>query len=66
MHTTRPIQVPASTPAKSPAFDGLSFVKYMKNIGRQYKKQAMELVSICRLFAQAQDQTSRSYDDLRR
>jgi hypothetical protein len=35
-------------------FDKLSFVKYMKNIGRAYRKQAMELVSICRVFVQVQ------------
>ena len=28
----------------------------MKNIGRVYRKQATELVSICRSFVQAQDQ----------
>jgi hypothetical protein len=38
-------------------FDKLSFVRYMKNVGRAYRKQSMELVSICRTFSQAQKQT---------
>ncbi|KAI0251685.1 hypothetical protein BJV78DRAFT_417870 [Lactifluus subvellereus] len=42
---------------KPSRFDRLGFVKYMKNIGRVYRKQAMELVSICRLFVQAEKQT---------
>ncbi|KAH9173203.1 hypothetical protein EDB89DRAFT_1960421 [Lactarius sanguifluus] len=33
-------------------FDKLSFLKYMKNIGRAYRKQATELISICRFFVQ--------------
>ena len=37
--------------------DKYAFIKYMKNIGRAYRKQAKELVSISRLFVQAQDQT---------
>ena len=64
MHVTQP--TPTGVPAKSPAFDKLSFVKYVKDIGRQYRKQAMKLVSICRTFAQAQLQTLSSYDELRR
>ena len=52
--------------AKPKIFDGLSFVKYMKNTGRSYKKRAMELVSISRRFAQVQDQTFREDCDLRR
>jgi hypothetical protein len=63
---TAPTSNPASAKAKSPVFDGLSFVKYMKDIGRAYRKQAMELVSTCRIFAQAQEQLFRPYDDLRR
>jgi hypothetical protein len=42
--------------AQSSGFDKRSFVKYMKNIGGAYRKQATELVSICRTFVQAQDQ----------
>ena len=46
----------ANTQGQSPPFDKISFIKYMKNIGRAYRKQATELVSICRTFVQAQDQ----------
>ncbi|KAI0268967.1 hypothetical protein BGY98DRAFT_1101358 [Russula aff. rugulosa BPL654] len=35
--------------------DKYALVKYMKNIGRAYQKQAKELVSISRLFVQAQN-----------
>ncbi|KAH9995276.1 hypothetical protein BJV77DRAFT_238691 [Russula vinacea] len=45
-----------NTSARSSGFDKYSFIKYMKNIGRVYRKQATELVSICRSFVQAQDQ----------
>ena len=37
--------------------DRYALIKYMKNIGRAYRKQAKELVSISRLFVQAQNQT---------
>ena len=40
------------TVPKNQKIDKLSFVKYMKNVGRAYRKQAMELVSICRIFVQ--------------
>jgi hypothetical protein len=56
----------AKPSTKQNVFDKLGFVKHMKNTGRSYKKQAMELISISRLFAQAQEQTSCSDDDLRR
>jgi hypothetical protein len=46
-------------------FDTLAFVKYVKNIGAYYRKQAIELVSICRTFVQAQEQTPKSYSILR-
>ena len=46
-------------------FDKLSFVRYMKNIGRAYRKQAVELVSLCRTFVQAQEQSPESSDNLR-
>jgi hypothetical protein len=55
-----------ATFAKSNPFDGLAFVKHVKSIGRSYRKQAIELVSISRNFAQVQEQTSRSDGDLRR
>jgi hypothetical protein len=59
MHATH------ATPIDSP-FDKLSFVKYVKDIGREYRQQAVKLVSICRTFAQAQKQTRSSYDEFRR
>ena len=57
---------PISIEAKSRAFDKLAFLKYVKDIGGQYRKQALKLVSISRTFAQAQEQTRSSYDELRR
>jgi hypothetical protein len=62
MHVTQPtlIDSPASR------FDKLSFAKYVKDIGRDYKEQAIKLVYFCRTFAQAQDGTSSSYEELRR
>ena len=53
-------------PAVPYSFDKLSFVKYVKNIGRDYREQAIKLVYFCRIFAQAQEQTRSSYDELRR
>ncbi len=47
-------------------FDKLSFVRYMKNIGRAYRKQATELVSLCRAFVQVQEQTPGSDAKLRK
>jgi hypothetical protein len=56
----------ARAPSTKPnIFDGLAFVKYMKNTGRSYRKQAMELVSISRIFALDQEQTFRSVRDLK-
>ncbi len=49
-----------------PRFDKLSFVRYMKNIGREYREQAIKLVTICRTFVQAQKQTRNSYEELTR
>ncbi|KAH9955996.1 hypothetical protein BC827DRAFT_1271203 [Russula dissimulans] len=60
MHTT-PTR---NTPGQSPNFDKLAFRKYMKNIGRAYQKQAMELVSLSRTFVQAQEQSSDSDAEL--
>jgi hypothetical protein len=34
-------------------FDPYSFVKYIRVIGRAYQRQAIELVTICRLFVEA-------------
>ena len=49
-----------------PRFDKLSFIKYIRNIGRPYRKRATELVSICRCFVQVQAQTPGSDAKLRR
>jgi len=40
-----------------PKFDKISFVRYMKNVGRAYRKQATVLISICRTFVQAGEET---------
>ncbi len=58
--------LPLSVYAHHPAFEKKEFAKYMKSAGRAYRKQAMELITICRLFSQAQKPTSRGYDELRR
>lgn len=50
----------------SSKFDKFSFIKYMKNIGRAYRKQALELISICRNFVRTQEQTPESCAELRR
>jgi len=63
MHNT---PLPVSVDARSLAFDKKESAKYMKNAGRAYKKQAMELITFCRLFSQAQKPTSCGYDELRR
>jgi hypothetical protein len=42
------------------------FLEDMKDIGKQYRNQAMDLISICRTFIQAQEQTFHSYEELRR
>ena len=46
--------------------DRKAFRRYMNYIGRPYRNQAMSLISLCRGFIQAQRQTFRSYDELRR
>ena len=43
-----------------------TIAKYVKNISRPYQKQAMELVSICRTFEQAREQTPASKAKLRK
>src|SRR6267154_3008718 len=53
-------------PTSEPRFDNLSFVKEMKDNGREYRNQAIELISICQNFVQAQNQSRSSYDELRR
>jgi hypothetical protein len=47
-------------------FDRISFLKYMNGVGRSYRNQAMNLISIYKTFTQDQAQTSHSYDVLRR
>ncbi|KAF8266956.1 hypothetical protein EI94DRAFT_1701389 [Lactarius quietus] len=49
-----------------PNLDKLAFTKYMKNIGRAYRKQAMELISICRTFVQAGERSISQDADLRK
>ena len=46
--------------------DRKAFRRYMNYIGRPYRNQAMNLISLCRGFIQAQRQTFHSYDELRR
>ncbi|KAI9508729.1 hypothetical protein F5148DRAFT_1283665 [Russula earlei] len=53
---------PANNPP-SPNFDRLAFRGCMKNIGRAYRKQALELVSLCRTFVAAQEQSPDSLAD---
>jgi len=62
MHTPLPVGVPAHIST----FDINEFIRYMKNAGRPYRKQAMELITICRIFTDAHEQTLRGYDELRR
>jgi hypothetical protein len=47
------------------SFDKLAFVKYAKNIGRAYRNQTLELISICQTFVRAQEQTPESCGKLR-
>lgn len=60
MITTHPLRrIALSNRMSSPSaikIDKYAFIKYLKNIGRAYRKQAKELVSISRLFVQAQNQ----------
>ena len=51
---------------QSSNLDKLSFVKYMKNIGRAYRKQAMELVSTCRTLVRVGEQSISQDADLRK
>jgi hypothetical protein len=50
----------------SPAFDKLAFVKYVKDVGREYRREAMTSISLCQTFIKAQEQTRSSYEELRR
>jgi hypothetical protein len=40
-------------------FDALSFTGYVKNTGRAYQRQAIELVNVCRIFAETSLQGGR-------
>jgi hypothetical protein len=61
---TLPSMAPSTKSHGQPSrLDTLSFAKYMKNVGRAYRKQAMELISICRLFVQAQKQSFRCHSE---
>ena len=58
---------PSAVPKnQSPKFDALSFAMYMKNTGRAYRKRSMELISICRSFVQAGEQSVSQDADLRK
>jgi len=39
--------------------DALSFRRYIKNTGRAYQRQAIELVNICRVFVGTPSQKER-------
>ena len=56
------LQVPRAVHHKDPK----AFLKYMDHIRNPYRNKAMNLISICRFFIQAQKQTFRSCDELRR
>ena len=57
---------PTPAPVKLPTFDRVSFLKYVKNIGRPYRKRAVELISISRAFFVAQDLTFHPCGELER
>jgi hypothetical protein len=50
----------------SPDFDPIAFYKYMEHSGRAYRKQATEIVSLCRIFARLGEESVRQDADLRR
>jgi hypothetical protein len=52
--------------AQPPKFDSLSFIKYIKNIGSAYRKQATELVFLCRTSVLAQDHWQTPGSDAKR
>ena len=58
--------MPMESPAHPHNFDKLSFVKYAKNIGRAYRNQILELISICQTFVRTQEQTPESCAKLRK
>ena len=47
------LRLPMGIPTVSTErFDALPFTKYIKNTGRAYQRQAVELVNACRLFSE--------------
>ena len=65
-------EVPPTDPEVPPAdpevhhTESKVFFKYMNYVGRLYRNRALESISICRTFIQAQEQTSGSVGVLRR
>ncbi|KAI0263585.1 hypothetical protein BC834DRAFT_971268 [Gloeopeniophorella convolvens] len=57
-----------STPSKRrpSGFDRYGFIKSAKNIGRAYRKQALELIEMCRTFLLASKQGDRQDTELKR
>ena len=51
---------------KTYCIDPKVFLEDVKNIGRKYQYRAMILIFICQTFIKAQEQTFRSYEELRR
>lgn len=47
-------------------FDPISFLKYMEHSGRAYRKQATELVSLCRVFVRLGEDSVHQDADLRK
>jgi hypothetical protein len=50
-----------ASPGQSLSFDKWDFLRSMNKLGRAYRNQAMELISICRLFS-----VSRAVEQIRR
>jgi hypothetical protein len=47
-------------------FDPISFLRYMEHSGRAYRKQATEIVSLCRVFVRLGEDSVRQDADLRK
>ena len=52
--------MPAQLPSEE-RFDPFSFVQYIKVTGRGYQRQAIELVTICRLLVEASPEDDQHY-----
>jgi hypothetical protein len=59
-------EVPRADSEVHHKIDAKPFLRYMKYVGRPYRNQAMGLISVCRTFLQAENQTFHSYYELRR